>query len=101
MTSPINPANPGPYLKQDSPPTGSSGGLRGLWHCVRVLGPFLGWRYWAANRRAVEDPTSVRQWAFNCRVEANSSEWRGEDQAAAFLRKWAGELDSRVLRREG
>jgi len=78
-------------LKQSNP----AGRLRRLVECCRLLGVWLGYRYWKLQNKAIADPKMVPLWATALRASADEDEAKGEHVSAGFLRGFATEIEAR------
>lgn len=71
------------------PPTNDAAGahwLRRLVRCCRVLGPWLGFRYWRLQNRALRDPHVVSIWIEAWEAGAKDAEAKGDYLFAGCLR---------------
>ena len=63
-----------------------AGRMRRLVRCCRVLGLWLGYRYWRLQNKAIRDPDIVLQWIEAWEVGAKGAELEGDYVFAGCLR---------------
>lgn len=71
--------------------------LARLVHCCRVLGPWLGFRYWRLQNKAIRNPDLVPIWIEAWEYGATEAEKKGDVLLAYCLRGMIEEC-KRVLR---
>lgn len=65
--------------------------LSRLFHCVYMLGPVLGWKYFSIERRAIADPSIMIRWTQAVERRAERCLQEGRLVESSILNAWARE----------